>query len=131
MGRHAQPTALKRLNGSAAQHPERINDNEPVPERGIGSAPAHLGPAEQAIWDEVVSVMYKDVLGEADRIALEAMVRLIHMMRTSFDEMTAAQLTRLTGLLGQFGMTPADRTKISVPKRQSDNPFAGLDSGTH
>ena len=122
-----KPMAIKQIQGTADRNKQRQNPNEPTPSRGIGPAPEHLGGDLSAVWDEVVSQMYAGVLGEADRIALETMVRLINLMRTDFDTMTAAQLARLNGLLSQFGMTPADRTKISVPQnKEKGNPFEGM-----
>lgn len=122
-----KPMAIKQIQGTADRNKQRQNPNEPTPTRGIGPAPEHLGEQLGQVWDEVVSQMYAGVLGEADRIALETMVRLINLMRTDFDTMTAAQLARLNGLLSQFGMTPADRTKISVPKNKDQgNPFEGM-----
>lgn len=127
MGAPRKPTALKEIQGTAHRNKQRQNPDEPRPERGIGPAPEHLGEDLSVIWDEVVSHMYAGVLGEADRIGLEAMVRLIHLMRWDFEAMSGAQLARLNGLLSQFGMTPADRTKISVPKsKDHSNPFEGM-----
>jgi hypothetical protein len=70
--------------------------------------------------------MYAGVLGEADRLALETLCRLVVEMRTDFKEMTAAKLTQMSNLLGRFGMTPSDRTKIVVPKGEKKNPFESL-----
>lgn len=126
MGAPKKPTALRELHGTANRNKQRNNPGEPVPTKGIGPAPDHLPEDMQLLWDEVVGHMYAGVLGEADRIALETMVRLIHRMRNDFDEMTAAQLSQLTGLLARFGMTPSDRTKIVVPKKERENPFEGF-----
>jgi hypothetical protein len=126
MGAPRKPTALKSLQGTDKQHPARINRNEPTPARGIGPANTSLTEYEAAIWDEVVGISYRGVLGEADRIALEMMCRLIAEMRLNFEEMTAAKITQLSQLLGRFGMTPSDRTKIVIPKEQNVNPFDGM-----
>ncbi|AMP15499.1 hypothetical protein CPter291_3262 [Collimonas pratensis] len=40
--------------------------------------------------------------------------------------MPAAVLTRYETLIGKFGMTPSDRSKVSVPKTAAANPFAKL-----
>lgn len=130
MGVPKKPTALKEIQGTAHRNKQRQNPDEPVPTRGIGPAPVHFGEAHQKIWDEVVGVMYAGVLGEADRIALEIMVMLIHRLRWAdgevYQPLNGAELARLTGLLSQFGMTPADRTKIAVPKTKKSNPFEGM-----
>lgn len=125
------PRAIKELRGTDKRNRERMNPNEPIPERGIGPAVrptsgSNLNSAEQAIWDEIVGISYTGVLGEADRIALEMMCRLVHEMRTDFVEMTAAKITQLSNLLGRFGMTPSDRTKIVVPKAEKKNPFGDM-----
>ena len=123
MGAPRKPSALKAMQGTDKQHPARMNNNEPVPVRGIGPNHSSLNEYEAAIWDEVVGISYAGVLGEADRIALEMMCRLIAEMRLDFEEMTAAKITQLSQLLGRFGMTPSDRTKIVIPKGEKQNPF--------
>jgi len=121
-----KPTALRKLQGTIDDHPGRQNKNQPEPERGIGPPPSHLDDTHQNVWDEIVSNMYAGVLGEADRMALETLTRLVVEMRTNFEEMTAAKLSQLSTLLGRFGMTPSDRTKIVVPKQEKTNPFESL-----
>ena len=118
-----KPTAIKKILGTDKDHKSRQNQNEPVPVRGIGPNHSSLNEYEAAIWDEVVGISYAGVLGEADRIALEMMCRLIAEMRLDFEEMTAAKITQLSQLLGRFGMTPSDRTKIVIPKSEKQNPF--------
>ena len=126
MARPRTPTIVKELRGAYSKNPQRRPDGEPVPSRGIGPAPGHFSADLSAIWDEVVGACYAGVLGEADRFGLEIICKLIHLGRTDFDSMTGAQLTRLAGLLGQYGMTPADRSKINVPKAKQKNPYEGM-----
>lgn len=126
MGVPKKPTALKVAQGTASRNKQRQNPNEPVPARGIGPAPGHLNPGQKKIWDEIVGIMYAGVLGEADRIALELMTVLLDEFRVNPLDFSGAKLARLEGLLSRFGMTPADRTKIVVPKGEKKNPFGGL-----
>ena len=121
-----KPKALRELQGTIKDHPGRQNQNQPEPTRGIGPANSTLTEYEREIWDEVVGISYRGVLGEADRIALEMMCRLIAEMRLNFEEMTAAKITQLSTLLGRFGMTPSDRTKISIPQEKNKNAFEGM-----
>lgn len=127
MGAPKKPTALRELHGTLNRNKQRNNPNEPTPVRGIGPPPSHLSQMQQQVWDEVVGQMYAGVLGEADRIALECMCRLIADMRMDYENFTAAKMTQLSTLCGKFGMTPSDRTKIVVPKGEKRNPFADLD----
>lgn len=123
MGAPRKPTRLKILQGTNRINKHRLNPNEPVPNGDIGDAPDHLSAAEQAIWDEIISIGFPEAMGQSDRVALELLARLIHAMRTRFDELNAAQLARLNVLLGQFGMTPADRARISVQPPKQRSPF--------
>jgi|TARA_B100001105_G_scaffold141225_1_gene113128 hypothetical protein len=117
MAANKKPTALRELQGTANRNKHRDNQDPPVVTRGIGPAPKYLNDAQSEIWDEIVSGMYSGVLGEADRLALETLTRLVYTMRTDFEEMSAAKLSQLSTMLGRFGMTPSDRTKIVVPKK--------------
>lgn len=126
MGAPKKPSALKAVQGTDQKNKDRMNANEPIPTRGIGPAHTSLTEFERKIWDEVVGIQYAGVLGEADRIALEMMCRLIAEMRLDFVEMTAAKITQLSQLIGRFGMTPSDRTKIVVPKQEKSNPFSEM-----
>lgn len=120
------PTAIKELRGSYRKNPGRRPEGEPVPVLGIGPAPSHFDPALARIWDEVVGMSYAGVLGEADRIGLETMCRLIKFMREEFEVMSGAQLAQLDGLIRQYGMTPVDRAKLVVPKAKPKNPYEGM-----
>lgn len=123
MTRPRKPTALKELQGSFKPHPERRNKNEPVSSEEIGIALTTLSADEKKIWDEIKGIACDGVLTAADRIALELLCKLIHEMRYSFEDMNAAKLSRLTFLLSQFGMTPADRSKINIPQKKEKNVF--------
>jgi phage terminase small subunit len=116
MAANKKPTALRELQGTANRNKHRDNQDQPVITRGIGPAPKHLNDDQKKIWDEIVSGMYAGVLGEADRLALETLTRLVYVMRRDFEKMSAAKLSQLSTMLGKFGMTPSDRTKIVVPK---------------
>jgi hypothetical protein len=50
----------------------------------------------------------------SDRNAFELMVRLTHMMRMEIILMKAADRSALISLWSRFGMTPADRSRVSV-----------------
>ena len=85
-----------------------------------------MNERERQIWDEIVKISYKGVLGEGDRIALELMCRLVYDFRYSPDDFNAAKYAQLSNLLGRFGLTPSDRTKIVIPKGEDQNPFEQL-----
>lgn len=128
MGVPKMPTAIRKLHGTDKRNKHREVPNQVEVVNGIGEAPDHLSEDGKKIWDEIVGLMFQGVLGETDRLALEIMCNLVYRFRFSqVDEdvsgLTGAELSRLTGLLSEFGMTPSARTKISVPKQKPKNSF--------
>jgi len=124
MGAQKKPQALRELHGTANRNKHRDNQEQPEVTRGIGPPSNRLTAEQKEIWDEIVGQMYAGVLAEGDRLALELLCRLVLEMRNNFEEMNASKITQLVGLLSRFGMTPSDRTKIIVPKKEESNPFA-------
>jgi hypothetical protein len=125
-----KPKALRELQGTIKDHPGRQNKDQPDPEGGIGPAPEYFNEAEKKCWDYLVSCMFKNVMGKSDRPSMELMARLFYRFRFgTYEEgamiipLNGAELSRLDSLIGRYGMTPSDRTKITVPKESNVNPF--------
>lgn len=122
-----KPSAIKELNGSYKNHPERRNKEEPKPKNGIGKAPAHLSDVAKDIWDEVVDQVCIGVLGDSDRMALETLCRLIYDMRYDWEEFNGSKQSNLIKLLGQFGMCPVERQKLHVGEaKEKKNKFSQI-----
>ena len=128
MSRPRKPTVVHELSGAFRKNPDRARArvNEPQPRAGIGPPPSHLGEDEQRAWDEIVGILPGGVAFNSDRLALEMTAVLLVRFRRDQSEMSAALFARLEGLLGRFGLTPADRSKIVVPDREAKNPFGQL-----
>lgn len=125
VSRPRKPTKVLELNGAFKRNASRKRE-EFTPEEDIGPPPPHM-VVEAEIWDEVVAMVPEGVLGSTDRIALEVICKLVFRMRYDWENMSAAQITRLETLLGRFGLTPSDRSKI-VPRggKKPGNPFEGM-----
>jgi hypothetical protein len=111
------PTNVLELRGSFKKHPERraARANEPEPTGIIGEPPEHMKPHEQAVWREIVGIVVPGVLANSDRLALEiASVLMAEFRILGTAGMTDGRLSRLSALLGQLGMTPADRARVTV-----------------
>jgi phage terminase small subunit len=121
-----KPSAVKELSGAYKTNPNRRNDSEPKPKRGIGKATKHLdNDAMAEIWDEVVDQVCIGVLGDSDRVSLEILCRLIYDMRFDWAEFNGSKQSNLIRLLGQFGMSPVDRQKLHVGvEEKKKNKFA-------
>jgi hypothetical protein len=113
MGRPRTPTKILELRGALKAHPNRARPNEPKPAGAIGAfTEGPTGLSE--IWDEIVGQAAAGVLTVSDRLALELICRLIAEIRLKPDEIAVGKVAALCNLLGRFGLTPADRSKVLV-----------------
>jgi len=112
------------LTGAYAKNPQRRNDAEP---EGNGSfpkdAPELLNDIEKQYWHELVAMVPAGVLTGSDVLAIELLTKLVFEFRTSYTEMPSARLSRMSAEMGRLGLTPADRTKLSIEKPK-ENKFA-------
>lgn len=126
MARHSQPTKVKLLKGVDKKDPARINRNEP--EAGaLGNPPKHFNKQLTAIWNEVIANLADGVAQSSDRISLEIACTLLFEFRNNPLEFPTMKHGTLHTYLSKFGMTPCDRSKIVVPDKKPDNPFAIFD----
>jgi phage terminase small subunit len=131
MARPRTPTNVLAMRGAFDKDPKRgrSRENEPGSTGEIGEPPVHLGDGAKVCWREIVAITAPGVLVKSDRMALEIASELMAAKRsTPGGLLHPAMLIRLTSLLASFGMTPADRSKVSAPKQLKANPFAALAS---
>lgn len=127
MARPRKPTAVLELKGAFNKDPQRQRDAEPVPTDDIGDPPGHFDVMQCKTWQEIVSIAPPGVLFNSDRLALEMFVCLLVEFRGNPNGFHQAKLGRLESLCGKFGMTPSDRSKIIVKKREPEKKgFAAL-----
>lgn len=155
MPRPPKPTAILELSGSFKTHPERRRHNEPVDSRGIGECPDRLPDEMRPYWDEIVTMAAPGVLKISDRWAVELAARLMHkavngpnipairrLVKTlkltgdaaaetvsrliKIETIASAELSTLRSLIGGFGYTPADRSKLSIAPEKKQNRFSGF-----
>jgi hypothetical protein len=122
----ALPTAQLALSGTLKDHPARYADrkNEPTPTGPLGYAPDYFDDARRKVWNELKTQIFPGSTGSSDRVAFEMLCELVVSMRAG--TATDLESNRLLKLLGCFGMTPVDRSKIQViPKKApAASPFA-------
>jgi hypothetical protein len=91
----------------------------------LGPPPKRLDAELKAIWFEIVEMVPDGVLAKSDRLAIEITCRLVR--KVFHDSINGAELSTLNSLLARLGMTPADRSRINVPKAaQNQDEFAAL-----
>ena len=126
-GRPRTPTSILDARGAFKNHPERrkLRKDEPVQLPELGDPPKCLDEAEREAWQEVVDCCAPGVLRRPDRLAVEEAARLLAKIRSG--EFVHPSLRgRFHSLLGKFGMTPSERSKVSVPQQEPENAFAQL-----
>lgn len=124
-----KPTAVLEAAGAFKRNPARSRDSEPDSGRGVGPAPEDMSDAQKAIWDEMVSDCAAGVFQSSDRVTLEALVMLVDQFRSDRVGFGGRKYQQLMALLVRCGMTPADRSRVSVKRAASkDKPKVGLAS---
>jgi hypothetical protein len=128
MARPRTPTNILQMRGAFKNHPERLKDREGEPKvvEPIGDAPVGFTGDLLQAWKDLVDGCPAGVLTKADRLAVEIAAGLLHRHRVM--PLSGSDLSQLTNLLGRFGMTPSDRSKVrvSVPTPSPENPFGKL-----
>jgi hypothetical protein len=124
MSRPRTPTAKLELRGAFKKHPERRRPQEPKDARPLGDPPERLPAKVRPFWDEIVEMVTGGILTYRDRWAVELAARL--MAKAVSGSVSSSELSTLRSLLAAIGMTPADRSKLSVPVEKPKNPFTEL-----
>lgn len=150
MARPRTPTALKLIKGTA--RPCRINRAEPKPSRAIPSPPEHLSERARIAWGGIAVMLDRmGILTEADGLALEGLcetyAQLIEARKslrsqdaTVYESVSDSgsirrsqpEVTQIADLdrrflmwLRTFGLTPADRSRVSaIAKDDNEDPWA-------
>ena len=119
-----KPTSVLQLAGSFKTHPERARDAEPEAAGEIGEPPETFTEMEKKAWNQIVGDALDGVFCKSDRLAVELASKLLAgVWENGLDDRSTTQLRQF---LAAFGMTPADRSRISVQKKNKVNPFAEL-----
>jgi hypothetical protein len=115
MARTRKPTNLHVLHGTLRKdrHADRAGEphGAPLP----AEAPRHIvDPDLRAIWAELAGTLPDGVATAGDSVAFECLMRLVGKMRLRPAGLPAPELSQLRHLLAAFGMTPADRSRVSA-----------------
>jgi phage terminase small subunit len=116
MARPRKPTAVLELTGAFKKDPQRRRENEPKPSGPLGEEPLHFDEELKAIWRELVVMVPAGVLTISDRWLVELACRTMQQVRKG--TALAAERNLLLSCLSRMGLTPADRSKIAVPKEK-------------
>ena len=129
-----KPTAVLKFTGAFQHDPvrARARAGEPTPRERLAETPPDYLPDDvKSVWQQVMSVVPLDVLGDCDVLAVEIVARLTARMRRDDDTDWAQLRIALT----ELGMTPASRSKVKLtdfgdavksPDGKTGNAFADV-----
>lgn len=122
------------MSGALKRSPGRYQDrvDEPRPTTPIGEPPADfllttkVSKEKLRIWHELIKDAPTGVLTGCDRTLLANTCRIQAAIEGG--DCTAAMFSQLRAHLGEMGMTPAGRSKVEGPKKDSGakNPWQEL-----
>jgi hypothetical protein len=123
-----KPTALLELTGALAHDPGRYagRQHEPQTDEPVGDPSEWMSERQKAIWVEFVAMAHDGVITRADRHAVEIAVALIDEFRSAPRKFAPAKYAQLRTILASFGMTPADRSRVTAKPKKDVNPFEEL-----
>lgn len=128
MTRPRTPTGIIAARGGL-DAPDRAakREGEPAIVGEIGEAPDYFDELQKYCWKDLRESLHANTTGDSDRFALEMAALLLARMRRAPYAFDAASMTRLHAILGSFGMTPADRSKLKLPSAEkAGGGFAGI-----
>lgn len=119
MPRPRTPTSVLEATGALAHDSKRYASRvtEPKITDALGVPPKHLTTSQKKVWKELAATAPAGVLTSADRWIVETAVILMTKIRSS--DFSAADIGHLRSCLASLGMTPADRSRVSVAKQET------------
>lgn len=143
-GRRPVPTEIKKMTGNPGKR--KLNENEPKPALIAPKMPRHLNESAQREWKRIVKELRAMNLlthADGDSIALyassyalwiEASAKLASEGMVVYTEkgypvlnphlsVINSAVRTMKALLIEFGMTPAARSRISIPNQNQNDEF--------
>ena len=126
MARPRKPTKLHVIQGSLHTTRHRDRAGEPEVVEPLGPPPDSWPPKGKSLWGELEEMVPAGVATKADRIAFELLTRLVAEMRSDPGKLTPALASQIRTCCAVFGMTPADRSRVTAVQSVEPNPFSKL-----
>ncbi len=123
MPRPRKPTKLLAIQGGLRATRHRDREHEPEIIEPLGGPPEGWPIAAKLLWAELSNLIPPGVATKADRLTFELLCRLVGNMREGPEGLTAALAGQIRATCGLFGMSPADRSRVSAPRSPGQNPF--------
>ena len=111
------PTEALEARGAFKSHADRKRKraNEPKPEKRLSDPPAYFDESQRASWAEIVDRV--PWLRDTDFLAVERLSLLTAELRSDPRGFSGAKHQTMGALEGKLGLSPADRSRVSVPQK--------------
>ena len=127
MARPRKPTPVLKVIGAFDKDRSRTREDDIQTGEFPREPPKHLSKEIKATWREIVAVCPLGVLQRSDQFVVEIAASLLAEHRKDPHAMIATRIVQLRVCLGQLGLSPTDRSKLSVPAQGSGKPPSLLD----
>lgn len=124
MARPRKPTKLHLVQGTLRATRHRDRQNEPEIIQPLGGPPEAWPIEAKLLWAELADLIPPGVATKSDRLAFELLCRLVGCMRVGSEGLTAALAGQIRAACAVFGLTPADRSRVTASRPPEQNPFA-------
>jgi hypothetical protein len=117
--------SLDRVTGTNAAILRARREGEPTPRGELGAPPESMPDNVVECWKEVVKLAHFGTICDSDALIVEELSYLLFRCRENQFNVAPAILARFEKCLACLGLTPADRSRVSVDKsklKQAD-PF--------
>lgn len=121
MPRARTPVAKAKVSGAAIKDPQRHRERtEPKGQKTLGKSPGWFDEMQSEMWEGFKREL--PWLTEADRAVVEIAAVLRAQFRLQPCDFGATKMNLLRLCLAQLGATPADRSKVTVPDGEDEDP---------
>lgn len=120
MPNHRKPVELHVLNGSYKENPSRRPKGAFKTPEVLRDAPKYFDADETAAWEEL-RVMAAIYVTFVDSWIAELACQLMARLRRR--EASASDIGKLLNCVGVMGMTPADRSRVTVHDKPPEGTF--------
>lgn len=120
-----KPTAHLELVGAFKKDPQRRRHHEPQCDEDVMHPPVELSENELRVWDFLCECTVPGVLTKLDSSCLAVTCKALAHVWWG-ENVKVSEMKTAVDLLGKMGMTPADRSKVVVPKQEKANPFSAF-----
>ena len=120
MARNRVSTEVLATKGAFEKDPARgrARAGEPKPVGDLGQPPKILNAKQKRIWREFEPLVPAGVADSSHRMVFELLICLMTRLREGLA--TGGEKKQIESLLSKMGMTPSDRSRVSVRKDQDE-----------